>query len=204
MARRRGTDDAAAMKSLMAPTLRAPADRPAWRRGIRAPLAFVAVIGAIWAVLNFRQFADEIWAGTSNQPTIHFHLDGPGWAHPAFYVAFGALAAAAVLLWLARRPLGLALGLVLLAGGLGAVIGAVVARHNSGRVTGDELSSLPMGAPRETVDGRLGWPAGHGWVRLHGERLDCLVYVNTTARWEGQRDVGLCFRDGRLVYRRAG
>jgi ferric-dicitrate binding protein FerR (iron transport regulator) len=55
MARRDGADDATAMKSLTAPTLRAPADRPAWRRGIRAPLAFVAVLGMLWAALNFRQ-----------------------------------------------------------------------------------------------------------------------------------------------------
>jgi hypothetical protein len=192
-----------AMKSLTTPMLRAPADRPPWRKGIRAPLAFVAVIGMLWAALNFRQFSDQIF-GSPHGPTIHYHLDGPGWAHPAFYVAFGALLAAAALLWLARRPLGLAVGLLLLAAGLGAVIGAVVARHNSGRVTGDELYSLPIGASRETVDERLGWPAGHGSVRLHGDELDCLIYVNTTARWEGRRQVGLCFRDGRLVYRRAG
>jgi hypothetical protein len=191
------------VKSLTAPTLRAPADRRAWRRGIRAPLAFLALIGAFWAALNFRQFWDVIF-GSPHGPTIHFHLDGPGWAHPAFYAAFGALAAAVALLWVARRPLGLALGLLLLVAGLGGVIGAVVARHNSGRVTGDRLFALPMGTPRETVDGRLGWPAGHGHVRLQGDQLDCLIYVNTTARWEGRRHVGLCFREGRLVYRRAG
>jgi hypothetical protein len=190
------------VKSLTAPVLRAPADRPAWRRGIRAPLAFVAVLGMLWATLNFRQFPETIFGAP--RPTIHFHLEGPGWAHPAFYVAFGALGVAAALLWLARRPLGLALGLVLLAGGLGAVIGAVVARHYSGRVTGDRLFALPMGTSRDVVDRQLGWPAGQGSVRLRGDKLDCLVYVNTTARWEGRRHVGLCFRDGRLVYRRAG
>lgn len=203
MARRRGTDDAAAMKSATAPSLRAPADRPAWRRGIRAPLAYVAVLGTVWAVLNLHDYSDQIWNGPG-AATIHFRLDGPGWAHPAFIAACGALALAAPLLWLARRPLWLALGLVLLAGGLGAAIGAVVARHNSGRVTGNDLFSLPMGAPRATVDRQLGWPAGHGSARLHGDKLDCLIYVNTTARWEGRRQVGLCFRDGRLVYRRSG
>ena len=192
------------VKSLTAPIMRAPADRPAWRRGIRAPLAFLAVIGAFWAALNFRQFADEIWAGTSNEPTIDFHLNGPGWVPPAFHVAFGLLALAALLLWVARRPIVLSAGLVALVVGLGAVIGAVVARHNSGRVTGDELYSLPHGTPREAVDEQLGSPAGHGSARLHGEKLDCLIYVNTTARWVGQRNVGFCFRDGRLVYRRAG
>jgi hypothetical protein len=190
------------VKSLTAPVLRAPADRPAWRRGFRAPLAFVAVLGMLWAALNFRQFSDQIFGAPHG--TIHFHLNGPGWAHAAFYVAFGALGVAAALLWLARRPVGLALGLVLLAGGLGAVIGSVVARHNSGRVTGDQLFALPMGTPREVVDRQLGWPAGQGSGRLHGDKLDCLIYVNTTARWEGRRQVGLCFRDGRLVYRRAG
>ena len=37
---------------------------------------------------------------------------------------------------------------------------------------------------------------------LHGERLDCLMFVNTTVPWEGQRHVALCFRDGRLLFRR--
>jgi hypothetical protein len=191
------------VRSLTAPLLRAPADRPAWRKGLRAPLALVAVLGTFWAALNFRQFPEEI-LGIPHRPTIHFHLNGPAWVHPTFYVAFGALTLAALLLWVARTPIGLALGLVLLIGGLGAVIGVVLVRHNAGRIAGDKLFSLPMGTPRETVNQRLGWPAGVGHVRLHGQQLGCLVYVSTTAPWEGRQHVGFCFRAGRLVYRRVG
>ena len=189
--------------NLTAPSLRPPADRPAWRKGVRAPLAFLAVIGAIWAALNFRRFEEEI-VGAPHYPTIHFHLDGPGWAHPAFYPAFAALAIAAALLWTARRPIYFVLGLVLFVAGLGAVIGAVVARHNSGRVERTELDAIRVGASRSTVDDRLGWPAGNGTVRVNGEQLDCLIYVNTSARWYRGQHLALCFRDGKVVYRRFG
>jgi hypothetical protein len=191
-----------AMKSLTAPTLRAPADRPPWRKGIRAPLAFLAVIGAFWAALNFQTDGDEIFGFRS--AAIHYTLDGPGWVHWAFVLACPALLAAAVLLWIARRPATVALALLLFAVSLASVIGAVVARHHSGRVERAELDAVRTGASRSTVDQRLGWPAGHGHARVDGEELDCLIYVNTSARWYRGQHLGLCFRDGRVVYRRFG
>jgi hypothetical protein len=190
------------VKSLTAPMLRAPADRPAWHRGIRAPLAFLAVIGAFWAALNFRTTSDRIYAW--NAPDIQYSLDGPGWVHWAFVLALPTLLLAAGLLWIARRPAIVALGLLLFAGGLASVIGAVVARHDSGRVERTELDAVRLGASRSVVDGRLGWAAGHGTARVDGQRLDCLVYVNTSARWYRGQHLGLCFRDGRVVYRRFG
>jgi hypothetical protein len=96
------------------------------------------------------------------------------------------------------------LALLLFAGGLTSVVGALVARHHSGRVERAELDAVRVGASRSTVDRRLGWPAGHGTARVDGERLDCLIYLNTSALWERGRHLGLCFRDGRVVYRRFG
>jgi hypothetical protein len=190
------------VKSLTDPVLRAPADRPVWRRGIRAPLAFLAVIGAFWAALNFNTGADEIFGWRS--PAIHFSLDGPGWVHWAFVVACPALVLAAAMLWLASRPATVTLALLLFAAGLASVIGAVVVRHNSGRVNRPELDAVRVGASRAAVERRLGWPAGHGTAQVSGQRLRCLIYVNTSARWQGGRHLGLCFRDGRVVYRKFG
>jgi len=190
------------VNSLTAPLLRAPADRRAWRRGIRAPLAFVAVIGAFWAALNFHTDPQEIFGFRS--PVIHYTLDGPGWVHWTFVLACPTLVASAVLLWIARRPVTVTLGVLLFAVSLASVIGAVIVRHNSGRVERSELDAVRVGASRSTVDQLLGWPAGHGHARIDGERLDCLIYVNTSARWYRGQHLGLCVRDGRVVYRMFG
>jgi len=190
------------VKSLTDPVLRAPADRRAWRRGIRAPLAFLALIGAFWAALNFNTDRDEIF--DFGAPAIHYTLDGPTWVHWTFVLACPALLASALLLWTARRPATVALGLVLFAVSLASVIGAVVVRHNSGRVERTELDSVRVGASKSTVDQRLGWPAGHGHVRVDGDRLDCLIYKNTSARWYRGQHLAFCIRDGRVAYRRFG
>lgn len=72
-----------------------PADRVAGRRGARGVLAFVASVGALVPLV-----------GAAN-------ADDPAWTQPGYVAATLALTLAAAVLWVARRPLALGLGVAL-------------------------------------------------------------------------------------------
>ena len=100
MARRAEGDDPVAMTGT-ASQLRPPADRPAGKRGVRAPLAGVAAFAALFPLR-----AGQV------EPR------DPAWTRPGFLLAGLALIAAAVLLWVARRRVTLMLAIALAVLGL--------------------------------------------------------------------------------------
>jgi hypothetical protein len=77
--------------------LRAPADRPAGKRGLRGPLAVVAVFAALVTL------------------TYGSRWDMPAWGRVVMLAAGAGLVASALLLWTARRPLALAAAAALVA-----------------------------------------------------------------------------------------
>jgi hypothetical protein len=95
MAQRRPGDDAWPMTGIASqrgdaprPTglLRAPADRPAGKRGLRAPLAGLVALATLFPL-----------------SASQFDAADPAWTKTAFALAAVAWLAAAVLLWVARR-----------------------------------------------------------------------------------------------------
>jgi hypothetical protein len=178
----------------------APADRVAGTRGPRALPAAVVATGALVALLFTR---DE---------------GGPEWTRFAFVAAAACLVAAAVLLWIARRPLTLVLAVALIPLAVTGVVvasaardrelqerekwgGAVFRYEDRGRiVTGAQAEAVPEGATKAELTARLGVPAGSGVQRLFGERdMRCLAYRTGKPERTGQSLHAFCFRDGRYV-----
>jgi hypothetical protein len=202
MALRSSGGDAVRMSGdLTRVALPAPADRPSGDRGPRAPLAWIAGVGAVVALALSHGGGAASYS--SGRATIDYRMDGPSWTGPAVAAVVVALALAGVLLWAARHRALVAIGLALLPL---AVVGDVVTqieRHRAGRVSRRAALAVPLGSSRSEVEDRLGWPAGHGHLAVGRERFDCLIYVPTDARsraWE--RRLALCFRAGRLARRR--
>ena len=178
----------------------APADRVAGTRGPRAVLAGVVATGALVALLFTR---DE---------------GGPEWTRFAFLAAAACLVAAAVLLWIARRPLTLALAVALIPLAVTGVVVASAARdrelherekwggsvfryEDRGRIVTDaQAEAVPEGATKAELTAQLGVPAGSGVQRLFGERdMRCLAYRTGKPERTGQLLHAFCFRDGRYV-----
>jgi hypothetical protein len=181
--------------------LRAPADRPAGRRGPRAPLAGLVALATLFP-LSVAQF----------EPA------DPAWTRPAFALAAAAGLVSTLLLWVARRRyfLVLAVGLALL--GLVGTVAAERARtrviseeekwggfvmsfydeHRGARLSTAEAEAVPKGLTREQLRARLGAPAGSAIQRVHdGPDLPCLAYRSAGT---GPRRLdlhGFCFSDGR-------
>jgi hypothetical protein len=185
---------------------RPPVDRAAGRRGVRALMVYVAVLAAV-VVLSLSGFNPD-----------------PGWTDPAMKGAAAAMIVGAGLLWFARRPLGVAVGVALLAAGLATSVQAIEARRDSdeskekwagsvvtfsdrGRtapLTAAEMANVPEHATRAEVTGLLGRPTGLGLQRVNGEPdLRCIAYPKD--RFDPSRGGHLhafCFSHGRLAAQR--
>jgi hypothetical protein len=182
-----------------------PSERPAGRRGPRGPVAAVAGLAAI-IPLNWAQRADET-----------------SWGPPAMLIAGAALILGALLLWTARRRVGVAAAtaLVLLgsAGGVAAIAAEFGAESRrlyqeerwAGRVFSDpraqgavltekEAEAIPTGVTPEGLRERLGRPASSGLQRITDEPdLRCLAYRSSYRYPMRQTLHAFCFRDGRYV-----
>ena len=160
--------------------------------------------------------------------TVPLRLSGfmadPGWTDPAMKAAAAALVLAAVLLWIARRPLVIALAVALVPAAVVACVlsfaarsnaeqekskwgGSVVAFHDHGRtqpLSAAEVASVPDGATRAQVKRLLGPPIGHGIQHVVGSRdLRCLAYPNDRLDpTRGGHLHAFCFRDGHLAAQR--
>jgi hypothetical protein len=200
LARRRRGGDASLVPALL---WQAPVDRPRGRRGMRAPLAGLALVAAPMVFMQFQWGGDpgQLWGG--GEATVEYRLDGPAWVQPTLAASAGALLAGAPLLWLARHPALVAVGLGLIVLAPAAFVFALVARSDAGRISRAELRSVGVGTPRDDVTRALGAPAGHGTERRRGVRRPCLVYVDTTPRrWEEEeRRAAFCFEGNRVAYR---
>ena len=181
--------------------LRAPADRPAGKRGLRAPLAGLVALATLFPISLATYAAAE-----------------PSWTRPVFAIAAVAGVAASVLLWVARRrfTLALAVGLALLG-----LVGTVAAERARNRVIAEEekwggfamgfyddqrgarlstaaAEAVPKGITKDQLLARLGVPAGSGIQRVDdGRDLRCLAYRSGRT---GPRRLDLhafCFSDGR-------
>jgi hypothetical protein len=178
----------------------APADRVAGTRGPRAVPAGVVAIGALVALMLARGEG------------------GPAWTRFAFVAAAAGLVVAAVLLWIARRPLALAIAVALIPLAVAGVVvastardrelherdkwgGAVLRYEDRGRILTDaQAEAVPEGITKDELTARLGVPAGSGVQRLFGERdMRCLAYRTGKPERAGQLLHAFCFRDGRYV-----
>jgi hypothetical protein len=89
------------------------------RRGLRAWLAGAAALAAVGALFVSYATGTSSTAGTFG--VITYELDEPRWADPVLFITTAALALAAALLWAARGPATLVVGLALFGLGLGSV-----------------------------------------------------------------------------------
>ena len=178
----------------------APIDRPAGRRGWRGALAGLAAIAIVPCVGAATAYETGGWG--SGHTSVDYRLDGPGWTHTALIVAAIGLAASAVLIWIARRPVW-----------LHPRTGAGAAGRRRRRV--DCGQALPVrtgrgrpdarceiGASRPEVRRRFGLPAGHATLTRSGRRRSCDLYRSKGEDRSGfRREFVLCFGDGRLIDR---
>jgi hypothetical protein len=187
---------------LNALALRAPADLPLGRRGLRAPLAGISALMALAALISLRAVVEG--GAAHGSVTIDYRLDGPSWTGPALAAAAAAFALAAGLLWAARRPATFAVGLALVPLALGGGAIALTERHGEGHISRAEARAVPIGAPRAEVTGTLGAPAGHATLGHRGDELDCLMYESEARDRFGTRvRYAFCFRGERLAVRDA-
>jgi hypothetical protein len=155
-------------------------------------------------------------------PLSGFAAD-PGWTDPAMKAAGAAALLAAGLLWIARRPLPVALGIALAPAAIAAGVLSIAARldtegeppdskwggyvfafHDRGRtkpLSAAELASVPKGATRAQVRRLLGPPIAHGIQRVEDARDPrCLAYPNEHFKRKSRANLhAFCFRDGRFV-----
>ena len=178
----------------------APADRPPGQRGWRAELAGLLLFAIVPCVGAITAYETGGWG--SGSTSVDYRVDGPGWAHHALVAAAIALGVSGLLLWVARSPALLVVGLAL--GGL-AIAGAVwtvVERSRPGRVDVAEMRALPIGTSRAEVRHRFGPPAGHATLSRPGIRKSCDLYRSRLEdRYGDHRQFALCFSHGRLTDR---
>lgn len=175
--------------------LEAPADRPAGQRGWRAWLACAAAVATLPAL-----------ASSSVAEGADRALD---------LFAAAALVAAAVLIWTARRPVGLVLAGVL---GAAAVVAVVTAGfdnryHGAGTNRWGEMSytydpdgtaitrararAVPEGATEYEVTQVLGSPAGTATQRRRdGSDVRCILYRGEPSRGPYDERLAFCFPGG--------
>src|SRR5688572_4637529 len=185
--------------------LRAPADRPAGKRGARGWLAALAAFSSLVPMAFFQNAGDSAWA------------------RPGIVAGSLGLIAGALLLWTARRRLVVAGALVaVVAGGtLGWLAvaaelstesrerreadrwaGAAVSylRARGAIVTKAEAEATPKGLTRAQLLARLGEPAARGVQRVTDvPDLRCIAYRRTRGKAFRQTLNAFCFRDGRYV-----
>ena len=185
--------------------LRAPADRPAGKRGVRGAIAAVAAAGSLVPMIFFQNAGDSEWA------------------RPGIVAGSLALMAGALLLWTTRRRLVVAGAVVAVAAG--ATLGwlAVAAersaedrerraaerwaggdftypRSRGAVLTKAEAEAIPKGLTRAELLARLGEPSARGVQRITDEPdLHCVAYRRTAGEAISQTLNAFCFRDGRYV-----
>jgi hypothetical protein len=178
----------------------APADRAAGRRGLRGVLAAITAPAALLA-LAARGFNGS-GGGSDGPREFSWKLDGPDWTNRSLLVVAAALVLAALLLWAARRPWTVALGVLLVPLALGTGVISVIERQTAGRVTSAEVREARTATTETAVREMLGQTAGHGSMRLAALRADCAVYVASHKdRFGDHPEYLFCFRDGRVVGR---
>jgi hypothetical protein len=143
----------------------------------------------------------------------------PAWTRPAFLAAALALVVAAVVVWVARRPAAIVIGVALVplaaVGAIGAEraqdhaqqeadkwAGSVFTYHQKGRIlTAEEARAVPEGLTKAELRARLGPAAGSGIQRVVGEKdRRCVAYRNPETRHAGMgRLHAFCFTDGRYT-----
>ena len=112
---------------------RAPADQASGkRRGARTWLACLAVLAALGTLGS--DGANENGSWSDGSTIVDYVLDGPDWTRWAGVASVAAFILAAFLLWVARRRLWIAAGLVLLPLALVGACGSKVERNTAGRV----------------------------------------------------------------------
>jgi len=177
--------------------LQAPADRPAGKRGLRAPLAAVAVFAAVVTLAYGSRW------------------DMPAWGRLVMLAAGAGLVASALLLWTARRPSAVAVAAALVAVAVPAWIVVEGYRQREQReaekwggttfrydkrgpaITKDEAEAVPEGATKDEVKALLGPAAGSGIQRVHGEDdLRCRIYRSAEP---SVHVFALCFSGDRYV-----
>jgi hypothetical protein len=174
--------------------LRAPADRPTGQRGIRAPLAAVAVIAALVTL------------------TYGSRWDMPAWGRGVVLAAGAGLFAAAFLLWTARRPAALAGAAALVALAVPPWVAVESHRQQEQReaekwggmsfsyddrgpmITKAQAEAVPKGATKDEVKAILGPAAGSGIQRVHGgDDLRCRIYRSAERPNSAFDTYALCF-----------
>lgn len=180
--------------------LRSPAERPPGKRGLRGVAACVAAAGAL-VPLAFS-------SGTGD----------PGWVRPVFISVAVGMTLGATLLWVARRPVTLALGIGLLllsvAGGVEADRAESHAQHEADKWTGAswhahekgrlltlaEARAVPEGVTKNQLKALLGPAAGSGVQQVEGEKdLRCIAYRSHRGQGLGRILHAFCFTDGRYT-----
>jgi hypothetical protein len=195
------------MSNVAAPPelLRAPADRPAGKRGARGTVAAAAALASLVPMLFFENAGDS------------------SWARPGIAAGSLALIAGALLLWTARRRIVVAAAIAAVAAGatLGWLAVAAELRAESRErraadrwagadfsyprargaiLTKAEAEALPKGLSRAELVARLGEPSAQGLQRITDEPdLRCLAYRRTGGRAVSQALNAFCFRNGRYV-----
>jgi hypothetical protein len=181
----------------------APADRAAGRRGLRGILAAITALVALLALAA--RGLNGSGTGSSGRREFEYKLDGPTWTNHAMLAVVAALVLASLLLWAARRPWTVALGLALVPVAIGGGVIVFIERHTAGRVTIEEVRAAHKETTEAAVRGMLGQTAGHGSMRLAGLRADCAVYVGADKDRFGDHQTYLfCFHDGKVVGRDPG
>jgi hypothetical protein len=181
--------------------LGAPVDLPPGRRGWRGGLAGLAAIAAVPCVAAINLYETGGW-GSGSRTSVDYKLDGPGWIRVVLIATAIAFAVSAVLIWMARRPAWLALGLVLAALAGTVAVWAVIERSQAGRVEISEMRAVKTGASQAEVRRRFGNPAGHATLSRGGTWKSCEIYLSKSKdRFGDHRYFALCFRDGRLIDR---
>jgi hypothetical protein len=178
--------------------LEAPADRPAGRRGWRAPVAGVVAVAAL--------------------PALVISSVGEGGERAGHLLAAGALLTAAVLIWTARRTSGLAVagGLVVAAVAAVPLVGVTNRHHAQGSnrwgemtytyepggraITRAQARAVPKGSTEDQLKEILGSEAGSGaWRGRGGRDMRCLVYRAQASRGETDDLFAFCFAGDRYA-----
>src|SRR5688572_4741110 len=184
---------------------RAPADRPAGKRGARGFVAAVAALSSLVPMIFFSNAGDSAWA------------------RPGIAAGSLALIAGALLLWTARRRIVVTVAVVTVAAG--ATLGTLAIaderdaesrerreadrwagagfsepRARGAILTKAEAEAVPEGLTRGALIARLGEPSARGVQRITDEPdLRCLGYRRTGEKAISQTLNAFCFRDGRYV-----
>jgi hypothetical protein len=185
--------------------LRAPADRPAGKRGARGAIAAVAAFSSLVPMVFFTNAGDSAWA------------------RPGIVAGSLALIAGALLLWTARRRMVLVGAVVAVAAGATLGTLAVAAersaesseqreadrwagaafsypRERGAILTKAEAGAVPKGLMRAQLLARLGEPSARGVQRITDEPdLRCLAYRRSDRKPVSQTLNAFCFRNGRYV-----